>query len=233
MERLRSVLETHEKNARRETLDGFMGAFQSAEIVPRLRAENPPEYRVSPFTIAFDFTSESAEIRYSRLPFAKTSNLDGGSLLTVWRNAKELLDKSSTDLDRLTGALTSAYRALLARKGGCPGDRVELHELYPEIAFTLQPQKFYDEVDRRNLVSYSRVQFVHDLTRLRSERKLAVGEYRADIGVAHADSASSRRRAFWLEDETGQGTYCTTFRLVQRVSSAEPPPANTDPRLAV
>jgi hypothetical protein len=118
--------------------------------------------------------------------------------------------------ERFVNAVAGAYRALLARRGKASGDRVELAELYPEVAFALQPDRFRDEVDRGTLQPYPRVQFVHDLLRWRAERGLAAGDHRADLGVAVAGAATQKRRAFWLEDEAGAGMFYASFRLVAR-----------------
>ncbi|MBI4864286.1 MAG: hypothetical protein HY815_29115 [Candidatus Riflebacteria bacterium] len=211
-------LDERARTIRGEFLERFLALFVERGVTPRLLAEAGPEYRVSPFTVTIDFSAESAQLLFARLPFGKPLALDATRVVDAWRSGKEALESRALDPDRFSGALVSAYRALLARRGRSPGDRVELSEVYPEVAFALQPQKLLDEADRRHFVSYGRVEFVRDLLRLRKERGLKVGEHRVDLGVAVAGAATQRRRAFWLEDESGTGMFYSSFRLVPQAT---------------
>jgi len=201
---------------RRDFLDRFHAAFAEAGAKPALKAEQPPEYRAGRFHVLLDFEGEAASLAFARLPVVSGVALDGDAVLAAWKRAGEQLAAGSCEPERFSAAAAGAYRALLARKAKPAGERVELADLYAEVAFALQPERFREDVDRRHLQPYPRVQFVWDLLRWRAERGLVSGDQRADLGVAVAGSATNRKRAFWLEDDAGAGQFYTTFRMVPR-----------------
>ena len=199
---------------RRGFLDRFHAVFVEAGAKPALKAEQPPEYRAGRFHVLPDYAAESAALVFARLPVEDGIALDADAVLAAWRRAGERLATASADPERFGAAISGAYRALLARKNKPAGDRVELADLYAEVAFALQPERFREDVDRRTLTPYPRVQFVWDLLRWRSERGLIAGDQRGDVGVAVAGAATSKKRAFWLEDDLGAGQFYSSFRLV-------------------
>ena len=203
---------------RRDFLEAFRAAFTAAGAAPALRAETPPEYRVGRLHAHLDFAEESVELTFARLPVERGVALDAGAVQAAWARAQERLAAHATEPPAFASAVAGAYRALLARRAKPAGERVELADLYAETAFALQPERFREDVDRRTLAPYPRVQFVWDLLRWR-ERGLITGDQRADLGVAVAGAATQKKRAFWLEDEAGNGMFYTSFRLVPREPS--------------
>jgi hypothetical protein len=201
---------------RRGFHERFRAVFGEAGAAPVVKAENPPEYRLGRLHAILDFEAETAQLLFARLPVERDVALDPDALAAAWRNALERLGRASVEPARFAPQVAGAYRALLARKGKPAGERVEIADLYAEVAFALQPDRFREDVDKRTLVPYPRAQFVWDLLRWRAEGALAIGEQRADLGVAVAGAAMQKKRAFWLEDEAGAGMFYTSFRLVEQ-----------------
>jgi hypothetical protein len=222
IERVRAARAERRETLRRTFLDRFVAAFTAAGAAPALRGESPPQYRVAPLVAVLDFDAEDVELEYARLPVARGIAMDADRVLAAWKAAVERLAKASIPPDRFGEVLAGAYRALLARRGRPPGERVELADLYAEVAFGVQPARVAEEFGRRTVADYARWQFIHDLMRLRRERHLAAGAGRADLGVAVAGAAAQPKRAFWLEDDAGAGMFYTSFRLVPARGAGQP-----------
>jgi hypothetical protein len=174
----------------RELLQSLAGT----EVVPRLVAEGPqPEWRLGPLTVIVG--SEQARLRYAHEPVG-SAPATAAAIATAWRRALARLGARSRSPDELLPALSAAYAALVARRGGRRGDRVPLVEL------------------RAALAGYTRAQFAWDLARLRRERRLVVGQERVELGIATGHATARRSQVVWIEDEAGSGAYYESFRLI-------------------
>ena len=162
-------------------------------VAPRLIAGGPrPEWRLGELTVVVG--SERAELRYAREPVGFAQPTKDAIEVAVSRARQRLAERSRAP-DELLVALVGAYEAVLARRGGRPGDRVPLVEL-------------------RDQISGTRAQFAWDLARLRRERRLVVGGRRLDLGVATGHAAAQRSRVVWIENDGGGGSYFQSFRLI-------------------
>jgi hypothetical protein len=172
-------------------------AAAATNIVPRLVAERPEEWRVGPLTIVVDRAARSAQIRYARLTVAKTTG-DPDAVMTAWRRAITALSMRSLPPDDLLPALAAVYADLAGA---------------PAAAGRIELVKLRDEIVRRQR-DYTRAQFAWDIARLKRERRLVHDGRRIDLGAATGLAASRKSSVVWIEDESGAGQFYQTFRFI-------------------
>jgi hypothetical protein len=172
-------------------------------VAPRLVADSPEEWRLGPATVAVDRRRGTAQIRYAREPLAR-ARCEAEDVLAGWRRVLDKLERDSLAPDALLPALDAAYADCLARARAVPGARVALADMIAAVGRA---------AGRR---TYSRAQFAWDIARLRRERRLQHDGRRVFLDVATGATPTARRRAVWIEDESGAGQYYESFRLVAR-----------------
>jgi hypothetical protein len=158
-------------------------------IVPRLVADRPPEWRLGRLTVVV--AGQRARLRYARQPVGATG-ASAAEIAAAWQRALARLEARSLPPEALLGKLAAAYRALAAGSN----DRVPLVAVRAELG-------------------YGRAQFAWDVARLRCERRLIVDGHRVDLGVATGMATSRRSRVVWIEDEGGSGAFYETLRLME------------------
>jgi hypothetical protein len=171
----------------------------------------------------------TAELRYAREPLVDGLPLEAERVLAAWREAKARLAKESTPPERFQPALMSAYKSLIARRGEAMGERVDLVDLWADVALCLQTDRFFKKPSRETFKTYPRWLYAHDLARLREEGKLSSGEWRISIGAATAGSTAQKSRVLWIEDSAGGGQYYLTFHLMRPTPAGVPDPGGPDP----
>jgi len=164
----------------------------------------PPEYRLEPFTVGVDFRKGVAELRYPRLPLADVE-LDPGAILKVRHKMLEALQTDGFDTEAFFDRLLSAYRRILA--GRPAGERVNLVEVLPEVAFLSQSQRFRRDPLRDHFQPYGRVRLAWDLARLRRCGGLHRNGWRLGLGTATMGTTRNKQDVLYLEDEGGRGQY--------------------------
>ncbi len=162
-------------------------------VVPRLVAERPEEWRLGRLTVVVDRLRGTAQVRFARQAVGRAP-CDAGAIFAACARSLERLAGESMDPEAFAVSLVAAHAA-------AGGGVVPLAGLVPAVG---------SAAGRR---SYSRAQFVWDLTRLRSERGLQLPEGRR-IAVDVATGAGAPGRALWIEDETGTGQYYRSLRLL-------------------
>jgi hypothetical protein len=159
------------------------------DVVPRLVAERPEQWRLGAITVVVG--SARAQLHYAREPIGwappRPTDIAG-----AWRRALARLEARSIAPDQLLPRLVAAYAKL-----GRAGDRVPLVEI------------------RAALAGYTRAQFAWDLARLRRERRLVAGDRRVDLGIATGHATSRRSRVVWIEDDGGGGAFYEWFRMIR------------------
>ena len=169
-----------------------MRSLAGTNVVPRLVASQPQEWRLGALTV---IVRKRADLRYARQPVGWAPPR-AGDIVDALRRAIGRLHERSLAPDVLLPRLAAAYAAVIARRRGRPGDRAPLVEL------------------RAELDDYTRAQFAWDLARLRRERRLVVDGRRIDLGVATGHATSRRSRVVWIENDGGGGAFYESFRLI-------------------
>ena len=166
-----------------------------------------PLLRSGLFSLRVDFETGSAALFWGpeveRL--ASDIELSPDELLRAVTGAGRELAGASVEPDRLIRRLSEGYGRACAARGIAPGERVLLLDVLAELVFLMQPKSFRADPSRRRFAEYPRVQFSHDLYRLRSSPAAVPG---LRLHVANFDATTDRVRALWVPDnEQGDGTY--------------------------
>ncbi len=171
----------------------------------------PPEYRLDPFTVGADFRKGMAELRYARLPLTEVE-LDAPAILKARTKMLEALEVERFDPGAFFDRLLSAYRRLLA--GRPVGERVNLVDALPEVAFLAQSERFRRDPSRDHYQPYGRVRLAWDLARLRRSGGLHRNGWRLGLGSATMGTTRNKDDVLYLEDEGGRGQYYLTLWFV-------------------
>src|SRR5690349_3340464 len=116
-------------------------AAAASGVVPRLLAEHPEEWRLGRLTAVIDRARGRAQVRYARNAIAR-ARCDAGELVASCDRALARLEAESVAPERFGAAAAAAYAALRARDGQLPGHRVEITDLWPEIARAIGRRRY-------------------------------------------------------------------------------------------
>ena len=180
-------------------------AAEGAGLSYQQLGASPPTVRIDPFNIELDFKKGEAEISYSRLELA-TVPLDCDQILRERARLLASLESAEFEPADYLAKVFEAYRRSLAAHGLKWGERVDLVELLPELAFLQQSERFRKDPVREAFKPYGKVRFAYDLARLRRARHLEHLGARLTLGTATLGSTRQKDRVMFLE-EAGQGQY--------------------------
>ena len=180
-------------------------AAEAAGVGFQQLGASPPTVRLDPFTVELDFKKGEAEISYSRLELAKVP-LDCDQILREHGRLLASLETPDFDPAEYLKNVFEAYRRTLASQGLKWGERVDLVELLPELAFLQQNERFRKDPTREAFKPYGKVRFAYDLARLRRARQLEHQGARLTLGTATLGSTRQKDRVLFLE-EAGQGQF--------------------------
>ncbi|MBS2036139.1 hypothetical protein JST97_14210 [bacterium] len=180
-------------------------AAEAAGVGFQQLGASPPTVRLEPFTVELDFKKGQAEISYSRLELASVP-LDCEQILRERSRLLASLESSDFDPADYLGKVYDAYRRTLVNQSLKWGERVDLVEILPELAFLQQSERFRKDPVREAFKPYGKVRFAYDLARLRRARQLEHQGARLTLGTATLGSTRQKDRVLFLE-EAGQGQY--------------------------
>ena len=180
-------------------------AAEGAGLSYQQLGASPPTVRIDPFNIELDFKKGEAEISYSRLELA-TVPLDCDQILRERARLLSSLESAEFEPADYLAKVFEAYRRTLASHNLKWGERVDLVELLPELAFLQQNERFRKDPVREAFKPYGKVRFAYDLARLRRARHLEHLGARLTLGTATLGSTRQKDRVMFLE-EAGQGQY--------------------------
>jgi hypothetical protein len=193
-------------SAREEFRFGFGGGLAAAlgelGLTPRGQL---PVVRAGFFSLRVDFEADSAALYWGPEveKLASGIGLAPAVIARAVSDEQALLRKRAVEPGRLGGLLRESYRRWCLVAGQAPGARAPLVELLAELVQLIQPEAFRADPARRRFVEYPRVQFSHDLYRLRA----AASGQPPRLHVATFDSTTSKAGALWVPDnEQGDGT---------------------------
>lgn len=166
---------------------------------------SPPTVRLDPLEIELDFARGEAILRYARLEAGRIP-LEPSKILSERDKIARSLEGESFAPEEFLAKLYAAYRRALVMAQLKFGERVELVDLLPELAFLMQGEKFRKDPTRESFRPYGKVRFAYDLARLRRSRKLEHLGSRLSLGTATLGTTRNKDRVLFLE-EAGQGQY--------------------------
>lgn len=180
-------------------------AAEAAGVPFQQLGASPPTMRLDPFTVELDFKKGEAELSFSRLELA-TVPLDPDQILRERARLLASLETADFEPAEYLKNVFEAYRRTLGSQGLKWGERVDLVELLPELAFLQQSERFRKDPTREAFKPYGKVRFAYDLARLRRARQLEHQGARLTLGTATLGSTRQKDRVIFLE-EAGQGQY--------------------------
>ncbi|MBT9588150.1 hypothetical protein IV102_32735 [bacterium] len=166
---------------------------------------SPPTLRLEPLNVELDFKKGEAILSYARLELGRTT-LDADLILRERARLLASLDSGDFQPEDFLAKTYEAYRRCLTGHGLKLGERVDLVDLLPELAFLLQSDRFRKDPTREAFRPYGKVRFAYDLARLRRSRVLEHQGARLTLGTATLGSTRSKDRVMFLE-EAAQGQY--------------------------
>jgi hypothetical protein len=177
-------------------------AAEAAQVPCTMVGDSPPTLRLDPVQVELDFKKSEAILSYARQELARCP-LDCEQIMRERSRQLAHLESEFDPPDYLA-RLYEAYRRGLA--GQKWGERVDLVDLLPELAFLLQSERFRKDPSKELFRPYSRVRFAYDLARLRKSRQLEHLGSRLTLGTATLGSTRDKSRVLYLE-EAQQGQF--------------------------
>ena len=152
--KVREALQLLGTTQRRELARGLRAACAEAGVVFARLTENPPEFRVSPFTVKVDPRTMGATLLYARQELEQVAARPT-AIIEAARKAHKQLTTRQNPPEQLFALLQQAYRAALGIRGGAPGERVELAELLPQLALARQTRRFAEDPSPQRFRPYT------------------------------------------------------------------------------
>jgi len=180
-------------------------AAEVAGLTCQTVGSSPPTFRLDPLTVELDFKKGEALLTYARQEVSRTP-LDADQILRERGKLLASLETADFQPEEFLARIYEAYRRCLGAAGHKLGERVDLVDLLPELAFLLQSDRFRKDPSRESFRPYGKVRFAFDLARLRRCRTLEHAGARMTLGTATLGSTRNKDRVLFLE-EAGQGQY--------------------------
>lgn len=180
-------------------------AAEAAGVPCQMLGNEPPTLSLEPLTVELDFRKGEAILSYARLELARVG-LDSSRVLQERQRLVDSLETADFNPSEYLARLYEAYRRCLSSAGLRWGERVDLVDILPELAFLQQSEKFRKDPSRDTFRPYGKVRFAYDLARLRRSRQLEHQGARLALGTATLGSTRHKDRVLFLE-EAGQGQY--------------------------
>lgn len=187
-------------------------AAEAAGLSCQQVGAEPPTLRLEPLTVELDFRRGEAVLSYSRLELARVG-LDSARILQERQRLVDSLETADFQPAEYLARLYEAYRRCLLAAGLKWGERVDLVDLLPEIAFLQQSEKFRKDPTKESFRPYGKVRLAYDLARLRRSRQLEMHGARLTLGTATLGSTRNKDRVLFLE-EAGQGQFYLSLAFV-------------------
>ena len=158
-----------------------------------------PKLRCGPFTLEL-VTGEQPEVRVSYGPgiaLLATVAPDPEAVATEVKARLKELEGEPLDDDAFLRELRLGWRVALARVGGGEGgDKAPIVAVLAEVAAGRQSRAWRLNPTRQGFQTYSRVQFAHDVARL---RRRTLGAEELVLTVATRDQTRSESDHLWIE----------------------------------
>ncbi len=209
----------NERLDRRDRLARELKAACSALGVPlSIVTRDPLEIRLAPLSVMIDLDQGRATLQFGRQELLHCPT-DAAEIVTARTKALAQLERKGWTPEVFHGELREAWKKAAAR-GGRGDDWIELAEVLPELAFSIQTRRWRRDPKSRHYTDYGKAQMIFELHRLRECGALSRDSWRLVLGPATGSSTRDKGRVFWIEDgTTGRGSYHLTLRFVRNEES--------------
>jgi hypothetical protein len=212
-EDLASALEQLDEIARKE-LDNaaftFKRDLQAAFAEKNLSLEAPSRDRfyAEPFQIDVDARGGAVDIMYGHDAMnAKPIPLDPARVLAAYAAARKALVERKSNLPELLKRIFEAYRRLIAVQGKNLGERIGVIDLYRELVWLRQSEKFRSAPAKSSFTEYPRAHFAYDVRQLQATNTLTHNNHRLQFGTATIDATDDPNRSIWIPEGAEGGHY--------------------------
>jgi hypothetical protein len=138
---------------------------------------------------------------------AKPIPLDPARVLTAYAAARKALVERKSNLPELLKRIFEAYRRLLAVHGKNSGDRVGVIDLFRELVWLRQSEKFRSAPAKASFTEYPRAYFAYDVRQLQVTKTLTHNGQRLQFGTATIDATDDPNRSIWIPEGAEGGHY--------------------------
>lgn len=168
---------------------------------------SPPEYRLGKFTVLLNFTAGKAEIQYCRMTAAEVG-LNAAAIISAIKDLEEQLSGDNFSAEKCFAEMLVAYKRRLIWEGKALGERINLVDLVPEMAFQRQLTELKAKRHSAKQRPYDKIQFAWNL--LRTWRELHGLEYqgrRLNLGTATINATKNKQSVLFLDEGGTHGQY--------------------------
>lgn len=141
-----------------------------------------------------------------------TSPLEADIIAQTARQILDGLFPQNFDEEHFLARLEKAVKIAAVRLGAGESDRVPLVAVMTEMAFLAQREGFLNDPRKESFISYGRVEFATDLSRLKGRRR---GNREVRFDVATMAQTRNEHDSLWIpRGKTGDGVHLATVRFV-------------------
>jgi len=180
-------------------------AAQTENMMCQLITGDPMEFSLPPFAVAVNLARNRATLTYARLSVGELTATPNNIMAAIKKQLKAF--EAGWSSERFFEALLEAYRTELFRVRKPIGERLEIVNLLPGVAFLFQSARFRVEPLSGNYRSYGRFNMAWDLASLRRKGLLEQQGYRLNLGAATGSSTKNKKNVLYIEEGAGRGQY--------------------------
>jgi hypothetical protein len=163
---------------------------------------------VEPFRIEVDGRRSEVNIMYGHDAMnAKPIPLDPSRVISAYTAARKTLVERKSNPSELLKRILEAYRRLLAVQGKQFGERVSVIDVYRELVWLRQSDKFRSAPAKASFSEYPRSHFAYDVRQLQTTNTLVHNRQRLQFGTATIDATDDPNRSIWIPEGPEGGQY--------------------------
>jgi len=212
-EDLSAALDRLDEIARKE-LDNAAFTFKRdlqaafAEKNISLDASARDRFYADPFRIEMDARRGAVNVLYGHdVMNAKPIPLDPLRVIAAYAAARKALVERKSNPSELLKRIFEAYRRLLAVQGKQFGERVGVVDLFRELVWLRQSDKFRSAPAKASFSEYPRAYFAYDVRQLQASNTLTHNGHRIQFGTATIDATDNPNRSIWIPEGAEGGHY--------------------------
>lgn len=173
-----------------------------------LDASARDRFFAEPFRIELDARRGAVNVMYGHDAMnAKPIPLDPGRVLAAYAMARKALVERKSNPSELLKRIFEAYRRLLAMQGKQFGERVSVIDVYRELVWLRQSDKFRSAPAKASFSEYPRSYFAYDVRQLQASNTLVHNRQRLQFGTATIDATDDPTRSIWIPEGAEGGHY--------------------------
>lgn len=200
------TLQARQESQRRFGLQ-LREAAEQAGLALSTITTTPLEYRLGKFTLLVNLSAGKVDIQYSRITAVQTS-LDALAVVDKVKELEAALNAGEFKAEACFMEMLTAYKRRLIFEERALGERANLVDLVPEIAFQRELGKKMLKRSDGKQRKYDKIQFAWNFVRMwRELHGLEYKGYRLNLGTATINSTRNKQAVLYLEEGGTHGQY--------------------------